>query len=355
MGVVLRVTNFEKMKLQAALLASASATTLLQPLYTSIAGNIKDTVSAQIVKIKDVSAFSGFSSQIDAFVTQFNDIDDSVFIDLIANVDFASLVNDDGTFDPAALVTVLTQTDGTELIPQSVVDDMTTAILGSMTDDQKALINTSMNYFGEMTDVFQEIMNNEVELSNFLALFNDVSLAMTNFNEAFDNQLLGSSLDLLLEYGTIATRVAEKAVVFWEDAQSLPNQFDLAYQLSKLQVEAHINEMDGSEDESFMCRAAQTGIFEVLEATFEYAPDAIVAKMRGPVEDFAAVFNDFVHGVPYIYVAKDYFNPELVSAMFDQLNNLLNSIAGSIKELSAPVTVFQLNGPLNSYLENQFC
>merc|ERR1712241_517953 len=337
MGVVLRVTNFEKMKLQAALLASASATTLLQPLYTSIAGNIKDTVSAQIVKIKDVSAFSGFSSQIDAFVTQFNDIDDSVFIDLIANVDFASLVNDDGTFDPAALVTVLTQTDGTELIPQSVVDDMTTAILGSM------------------TDVFQEIMNNEVELSNFLALFNDVSLAMTNFNEAFDNQLLGSSLDLVLEYGTIATRVAEKAVVFWEDAQSLPNQFDLAYQLSKLQVEAHINEMDGSEDESFMCRAAQTGIFEVLEATFEYAPDAIVAKMRGPVEDFAAVFNDFVHGVPYIYVAKDYFNPELVSAMFDQLNDLLNSIAGSIKEISAPVTVFQLNGPLNSYLENQFC
>merc|ERR1712131_170575 len=100
-----------------------------------------------------------------------------------------------------------------------------------------------MEYFVELSETVQDLMNNEIELSNFMAM------------------------------------------IIYEEAGVIAREFSAAQRMIEFSVSERVAEMDGAEGDGFMCRACQTGVFETFIKTFEYAPDAIVANAKVPVID----------------------------------------------------------------------
>ena len=49
-----------------------------------------------------------------------------------------------------------------------------------------------------LIDENSDLMNNEIELSNFAAVYNDFASAVTQLDSAFENQILGPSTNALL-------------------------------------------------------------------------------------------------------------------------------------------------------------
>ena len=49
-------------------------------------------------------------------------------------------------------------------------------------------------------------MNNEIELSNFAAVYNDFASAVTQLDSAFENQILGPSTNALLRLVFISSK-----------------------------------------------------------------------------------------------------------------------------------------------------
>ena len=56
-----------------------------------------------------------------------------------------------------------------------VVEDLRTSFVDNLSDEAKDSLTTSMEYFTELSSVFQDLMNNEIEASNFMAMYNDVA------------------------------------------------------------------------------------------------------------------------------------------------------------------------------------
>merc|ERR1712227_448161 len=269
-----------KMKLfAAALAASASASTLFAGVYNSIAGQIKDQVVSVLQSVPDaVPALAAFQTEIDAFADA---------LAAIPNDELVALIDDNGDFNANALATVFSTMDPT------VVENLRTSFVDNLDDTAKASLTTSMEHFTELSSVFQDIMNNEIEISNFMAMYNDVAGALVNFDDAFGNALLPSWATTVMDYGQYVTVAAEKAVVLYEEIVSgdLPMEFTRAVETTYFSVGQRVSEMDGDESENFMCRAGQTRFFTVAEKTFEYAPDAIVANFRIPVVDAVNFYN----------------------------------------------------------------
>lgn len=217
-------------------------------------------------------------------------------------------------------------------------------------------ITTSMEYFVELSETVQDLMNNEIELSNFMAMYNDVAGALVNFNDAFGGELMGSSLSAILDYGRYATVLAEKAMIIYEEAGVIAREFSAAQRMIEFSVSERVAEMDGDEGDGFMCRASQTGVFETFIKTFEYAPDAIVANAKVPVIDSVQFYNDFVHGLPFgISETAQTINVANIDAVFDQIDSALLAVSGSITEIAAPLQLSTIDRQVDAFVGNMFC
>merc|ERR1712131_355459 len=136
-----------RMKLFAATFAaSASANTILAPVYESIAGQIKSTAVTYIRETANVAAFSGFATQIEAFAVALEDIPNSDLVNLMDNVDITTLTDADGNFNTDALATVFSTMDPT------VVEDLRVSFVNNMDPAALDSITTSMEYFVELSE-----------------------------------------------------------------------------------------------------------------------------------------------------------------------------------------------------------
>ena len=322
----------------------------MAPVYESIAGQIKSTAVTYIRETANVAAFSGFATQIEAFAVALEDIPNSDLVSLMDNVDITTLTDADGNFNPDALVTVFSTMDS------SVVEDLRISFVNNMDAAALDSITTSMEYFVELSETVQDLMNNEIELSNFMAMYNDVAGALVNFNDAFGGELMGSSLSAILDYGRYATVMAEKAMIIYEEAGVIAREFSAAQRMIEFSVSERVAEMDGAEGDGFMCRASQTGVFETFIKTFEYAPDAIVANAKVPVIDAVQFYNDFVHGLPFgISETAQTINVANIDAVFDQIDSALLAVSGSITEIAAPLQLATIDRQVDAFVGNMFC
>lgn len=338
------------MKLFAAIAASASANTILAPLYESIAGQIKSTAVEYIRGTKDIAAFVAVAIQIEDFAVALEAIPNSELVDLMEGVDITTLTDADGNFNADALATVFNTMD------PAVVDGLKTSFVNNLDPASMESLTTSMEYFTELSETVQDLMNNEIEVSNFIAIYNDVAGALVNFNDAFGGELMGSSLSAIVDYGRYATVLAEKAMIVYEESGVLMREFSAAQRMIEFSVNERINEMDGAEGDGFMCRAGQTGVMDVFAKTFEYAPDAIVANAKVPVIDTIQFYNDFVHGLPFgISETAQVINVDNIEAVFDQVDSMLLSISGSITEIGAPLQLATIDRQIDNFVMNTFC
>ena len=329
---------------------SASANTILAPVYESIAGQIKSTAVTYIRETSNVAAFSGFATQIEDFAVALEAIPNSDLVSLMDNVDITTLTDADGNFNTDALATVFSTMDPT------VVEDLRVSFVNNLDPAALASMTSSMEYFVELSETVQDLMNNEIELSNFMAMYNDVAGALVNFNDAFGGELMGSSLSAILDYGRYATVIAEKAMIIYEEAGVIAREFTAAQRMIEFSVSERVAEMDGAEGDGFMCRASQTGVFDTAIKTFEYAPDAIVANAKVPVIDAVQFYNDFVHGLPFgISETAQTVNVANIDAIFDQIDSMLLSVSGSITEIAAPLQLATIDRQVDAFVGNMFC
>merc|ERR1712076_306674 len=193
----------EKMKLAAILAASANAATLFSPVYEQIAQTMVNQASGMLQTIKtldapiDVASNAALVNAIDAFDTALTGMDNAALVSMIENLDITALIDADGNLDATALVTVFSELD------PSTVQDLQTAFVAAVPAETMSQLNASMDAFIDLGTVFQDIMNNNIELSNFAAIYNDFADAVVGLDSVFGNNVLGSTTNALLTYSSV--------------------------------------------------------------------------------------------------------------------------------------------------------
>jgi len=338
------------MKLLAPLLAaSASANTLLSSLgvYDAIAGTIKNQVSSYLEKASTEIFVDNATlvTAIDDFRTAFVAMDNAVLVNIIENVDVSALLEDGGNFSTDALLTAFQDSE----IPAEDLQALQDAFMGALDSDALNSLNASMESALDLANVFKQVQNNEFEASNFVAIYNDFSSAAVNMNDAFGGNLLSGTIDGFLQYGGIFTTLIEKGLVVYEELDSIQTEWALAQTMVEFGVNNRIDDMDGESDDTFMCRAAKTGVFEVIEETFNGVTDIIMPPIRPAFQSSVDLYNDFVHGVPY--VGDYYINQTIVDNVFDSIDFYASAAATSMQELNLLLQFI----PIDDTMTNMYC
>jgi hypothetical protein len=167
----------------------------------------------------DVASNAALVNAIDAFDTALTGMDNAALVSMIENLDITALIDADGNLDATALVTVFSELD------PSTVQDLQTAFVAAVPAETMSQLNASMDAFIDLGTVFQDIMNNNIELSNFAAIYNDFADAVVGLDSVFGNNVLGSTTNALLTYSSVVTTLAEKALVVWESYDDIRISF----------------------------------------------------------------------------------------------------------------------------------
>ena len=167
----------------------------------------------------DVANNAQLVNAIDAFDTALTGMDNAALVSMIENLDITALIDADGNLDATALVTVFSELD------PATVQELQTAFVAAVPAETMSQLNASMDAFIDLGTVFQDIMNNNIELSNFAAIYNDFADAVVGLDSVFGNNVLGSTTNALLSYSSVVTTLAEKALVVWESYDDIRISF----------------------------------------------------------------------------------------------------------------------------------
>merc|ERR1712158_308477 len=265
----------------------------------------------------DVANNAQLVSAIDAFDAALTGMDNAALVAVIENLDITSLLDADGNLDTNALVTVFSSLD-----PAVPAETMTQ-------------LNSSMDAFLDLGTVFQDIMNNNIELSNFAAIYNDFADAITGLDAVFGNNVLGSTTNALLSYSSIVTTLAEKALVVWESYDDIRISFRNANTLVEFGIQDRLNEINHVDGESYLCTAGNNGIFDTAKEAVEFLPDVLVTNFRGPTMNLVSLYNDFIHGIEIgsFDLSMYELNEADVDAAFTMIDNMAGSVAGTLVEV----------------------
>merc|ERR1719356_1468373 len=98
-------------------------------------------------------------------------------------------------------------------------------------------------------------MNNNIELSNFAAIYNDFADAVVGLDSVFGN-------NALVTYSSVVTTLAEKALVVWESYDDIRISFRNADTLVQFGIEDRLSEINHVDGQSYLCTMGQNGIFD---------------------------------------------------------------------------------------------
>jgi len=344
------------MKLAAAILAaSANAATLFSPIYEQIAQTMITQASGMLQTIKtldapiDVANTPQLVNAIDQFDAALTGMDNAALVSVIENLDVTALIDADGNLDSTALVTVFSTLD------PAVVQDLQDAFVAAVPAESMAQLNASMDAFVDLGTVFQDIINNNIELSNFAAIYNDFADAVVGLDSVFGNNVLGSTTNALLSYSSVVTTLAEKALVVWESYDDIRISFRNADTLVQFGIEDRLNEINHVNGQSYLCTMGQNGIFDTAKEAVEFLPDVLVTNFRGPTMNLVSLYNDFIHGIEIgsFDLSLYELNEVDVDAAFTMIDDVAGSIAGTLVEIKTLALPF--SGQINSAITNSFC
>lgn len=343
------------MKLAAILAASANAATLFSPIYEQIAQTMVSQASGMLQMIKtldapiDVANNAALVGAIDAFDTALNGMDNAALVSMIQNLDVTALIDADGNLDASALVTVFSELD------PATVQDLQTAFVAAVPADAMSQLNASMDAFIDLGTVFQDIMNNNIELSNFAAIYNDFADAVVGLDSVFGNNVLGSTTNALLAYSSVVTTLAEKALVVWESYDDIRISFRNADTLVQFGIEDRLNEINHVDGQSYLCTMGENGIFDTAKEAVEFIPDVLITNFRGPTMNMVSLYNDFIHGIEIgsFDLSRYELNEADLDAAFTMIDNISGSIAGTLVEVKTLALPF--SGQINAAITNSFC
>merc|ERR1711962_1208497 len=325
------------------LAASANAATLFSPIYEQIAQTMITQASGMLQTIKtldapiDVANTPQLVNAIDQFDAALTGMDNAALVSVIENLDVTALVTVFSTLDP------------------TVVQDLQDAFVAAVPAESMAQLNSSMDAFVDLGTVFQDIINNNIELSNFAAIYNDFADAVVGLDSVFGNNVLGSTTNALLSYSSVVTTLAEKALVVWESYDDIRISFRNADTLVQFGIEDRLNEINHVDGQSYLCTMGQNGIFDTAKEAVEFLPDVLVTNFRGPTMNLVSLYNDFIHGIEIgsFDLSLYELNEVDVDAAFTMIDDVAGSIAGTLVEIKTLALPF--SGQINSAITNSFC
>lgn len=342
------------MKVTLPLLASANAVTLFSPIYENVAHLLISRSSDMLTSLSqlnepiDIAGNGALVSAITDFNAALNSMDNSDLVEIIENIDIMLLLNDEGSFNIDSLAMVFSNLD--PIIVQSLQDEFITAL----PTDTLAIVNSSMNAFLDLGTVFQDLLNNEIELSNFVAVYNDFASAATQLDTAFGNQILGGATNAFLSYSSLITTLAEKMLVVQESKDAIQIAFRNANTLVELAIDDRLDRIshDGG---SYWCTAARNGMLDTTQEFIEFIPDVIISNYYGPVSMVINLYNDFIHGVTIrnFNLGLYKINEKNLEVAISSLDSATGAISGTLTELNALSNPFQPR--INNGFESLLC
>jgi len=345
-----------KMKLSATLLlASANASTLFGPIYESVA----NTLVSQITGILRTQAETGgllespaaLADAVNSFADSLDGMDRSALVDLMTEVDIASLYDADGNFNTDALASVF---DSADLAPLAA--DLQTQFMDNFLDtvEKQTDMADAMNAFLDLSTVFTDILNSDIQPSNFVAIFNDFTTGLTKFDDAFGNQLLGSTTNTIVDVTNIASSIGEKALVVYETFTPIQESFQQAQLVVDFAFQNTVEKADGYDAaDGLWCTKAKHGIIDAEKEFFEFVADVAVPNYKVPVMSAFDLWNDFMHGIDFLDGLDFTENREMLEAMFDQVVFYSEAAASSLQEINILASPF--NAQIKNTLEGMFC
>jgi len=331
------------MKFSAVLLAaSANASTLFSPIYEYVAQSLVSQASGMLTGLTaldtplDIAGNAALVAAINDFNTALTTMDNAALVSIIEGIDVNNLFDADGNFNTDALVTVFSGLD--PAVVQALQDQFVAAIPA----ETMTTINSSMEAFLDLGTVFQDLMNSEIELSNFAAVYNDFASAVTQLDSAFDNQILGSSTNALLSYSTLITTLGEKFLVVNESRDDIRIAFRNANTLVEFAVGDILDTIGHTDGNSVWCSAAQNGILSTTKQFVDFLPDVVITNYYPPVSSAVNVYNDFIHGLSFsnFNLGQYKIDEAQLQAAVTMFGNTSAQISGSLTELNALVTTF---------------
>jgi len=322
--------------------ASANASTLFSPIYEYVAQSLVNQASVMLTGLTvldtpiDIAGNAALVGAINDFNTALTTMDNQALVGIIEGIDINSLIDADGNFNTDALVTVFSTLDPT--IVQALQDQFIAAI----PTETMTTINSSMDAFLDLGTVFQDLMNNEIELSNFAAVYNDFASAVTQLDSAFGNQILGPSTNALLSYSTLVTTLAEKFLVVQESRDDIRIAFRNANTLVEFAIGDILDSIGHTDGNSVWCSAAQNGMLSTTKQYVDFLPDVVVTNYYPPVSSALNIYNDFIHGVSFgsFNLGSYKIDEAQLDTAIIAFEDIAGQISGSLTELNALVTPF---------------
>lgn len=331
--------------------------TLLGGLYETVADTLVNQITGTLEGLASdggpLSTPPTLKASIDAFSEELKQLPKDDLVDLLKSVDPEELFDSDGNFKPEALSTVFSADDIAPLAT-AMQAAFTDAIDGGG-DIDAAKLKSSMTSFLDLGEVFQDIMNNEVQASNFLAVANDLTSAIQSMDGAFQNGILGSGgMNTFIQVINIGSIIGEKALIAYEAVDKIVPAFEDANYLIESgwnRVETEIWEMDSPED--YMCAMVQRGVFKAGAELFDFFNDVTLQNLQTPVGEVVDVYNGLVHGLPFIPDLLDEIEKEDLNKYFDLTQSYLEAASSSMLELGILTLPFQTQ--VANFLEPLVC
>merc|ERR1712227_22475 len=317
---------------------SASASTLLAPVYEALAGQIISQAKSALTKVRDQLAGNGqATTAIDMFETKLDSLTTAEVVDILQSVPIETILEGDLTADDMVVI----------FQNSAIFDDMdfsglSSELISSLDVNQLGSFNQSMDAFVEAATSIQSIFDSEITIYNFVAVFTDLIDAIRLLNDAFE--FTTGISDTLTEVLFYISTITQKIIFAMESREEYKYMYENAILLTQREFEFRIQDSIDN-----LCTDDFDFMNTLIDVT-KFAGPVVIDNWSGPFEDTLDLWNVFIGNIP---VLGDYpISSTIVANIETSVQNAVDSITGSLVELNAISILFKPQ--LNSVAQGLF-
>jgi len=318
---------------------SASASTLLAPVYEALAGQIITQAKSALGSVKTQLANNAqATTAIDMFETKLDSLSTSEVVDILQSIPIETILEGDLTADDMVVIF-----QDSAIFADMDFSGLSSELISSLDDSSLGSFNQSMDAFVEAADSLQNIFNSEITIYNFVAVFTDIVDAVPLLNDAFG--FSSGTMDILTEILFYVSTISEKVIFLMESRSEYVYMYQNAILLTEREFEYRLKDsVDNLCNEDF-------DLMNLLIDVTKFTGTVVIDNWSAPFEQTLELWNVFIGNIP---VLGDYPLPSTVVENIEtQVQSAVDSIQGSLIELNVIVSLFKPQ--LNSVAQGLLC
>lgn len=306
---------------------SASASTLLAPLYEVVANQVIGIAQSALTGIKTTIGNAGQSTVIvEQFEVALAGLDSAVVVDILQQIPLETILEGGLTADDLALVFA-------DQATFAAIDftAMQNEFISGLDVDTVAQLNQAMEAFVQATESLQKIFDSEISIYNFVAVITDTADAVSRLDDIYG--FAGANMAMVYDAIFYISLASEKALFIIENRLDYIYMYQDAIALTKTEFERRISgDLDAVCDDTF------DAIDLALTAT-EFASTVVLDNWGTPFEETIMVWNNLVGNVVFL---DDYQIPStVIDATESAVRSMVDSVKGSLVEINVLLIPFK--------------